>query len=207
MNNEENKHAENCPAKNVHRGSIVERFYCTCGPSPTQENTCCGCPAPNNPTDTCRGECLCHHSKSTQEGGWEKEFIEEAARLEHARWSRWQSHVHNSCDVNSFGDWILPRPLRERWQKQINQTYRELSEAEKESDRKEVREYLPLIHRLLQEREVELVEKIQKLRPEDEEAKGYEILEKEGGGCCPGDDAGTGYVAALNDILSLIQKK
>lgn len=89
---------------------------------------------------------ICFHSEHKT---WEETFIEAGAKLEHARWARWQNHVHNQCSVNQFGDWILPPEVRERWQRQINAPYSELSEAEKESDRREVREYLPLIAGLL----------------------------------------------------------
>ncbi len=40
---------------------------------------------------------------------------------------------------------LLPANLVERWEKQIATRYEELSDEEKESDREQVRGYLPLI--------------------------------------------------------------
>ena len=40
---------------------------------------------------------------------------------------------------------LLPPDLVARWEKQIETKYVDLSEAEKESDREQVRKYLPVI--------------------------------------------------------------
>lgn len=73
----------------------------------------------------------------------EKEFIEAGAALEHDRWARWQKWCHKILREN------CPSPelekVLERWDRQINTPYAELSEQEKESDRKETRNYLPLL--------------------------------------------------------------
>lgn len=55
----------------------------------------------------------------------------------------------------------LPKDLYERWNRQINTPYLELSEQEKESDRKEVRQYLPLIESILTAKKEELKKKIE----------------------------------------------
>ena len=53
---------------------------------------------------------------------------------------------------------------------------------------------------------IEEVEKlVEKLRPIDTEAKGWELLDK-WPSCCPGDDAGGGYVAALDEVLTALAK-
>ena len=44
---------------------------------------------------------------------------------------------------------IIPKEYADRWFRQINTPYAELSEEEKESDRKETRNYLPLIETIL----------------------------------------------------------
>lgn len=76
--------------------------------------------------------------------GWEERFIEQAAAMEHARWARWQKYLFSKSIMDSSGARITI-DLVERWNRQIETPYSELSEAEKESDRKEAREYLPLI--------------------------------------------------------------
>ena len=71
-----------------------------------------------------------------------KEFIEEGAALEHDRWARWQKWCHQVFVDGKFEEYIP------RWERQIATPYSELSEEEKESDRKETRNYLPLIARV-----------------------------------------------------------
>jgi hypothetical protein len=76
----------------------------------------------------------------------ERELIEKLADIEHTRWSKWQEYFFSKClfkkDVG-FDDryvyFALSKDLYERWVRQINTSYAELSEAEKESDRKEAR--------------------------------------------------------------------
>lgn len=107
------------------------------------------------------------------------ELVDKGAALEHARWARWQKYVHSKCipvphetemphcycspDKTAFqnGNMVIvhkkesaltiPFELVERWEKQIATTYSSLSEDEKESDRKEVREYIPLFRAALTE--------------------------------------------------------
>ncbi len=83
-----------------------------------------------------------------------KEFVEKGANLEHDRWARWQSWCHKilrgSC----------PSPKLERvlkhWDRQIATPYSELSEQEKESDRKETRDYIPLLEKALKDQREEI---------------------------------------------------
>lgn len=79
---------------------------------------------------------------------WEDEFVEKGAALEHARWAGWQNYLHTFLTWNGTA-WELPHDKKERWEEQTRTPYSMLSEAEKESDRKEARTYLPLIRSLL----------------------------------------------------------
>lgn len=72
-------------------------------------------------------------------------FVEDGAELEHARWARWQAHVFARATKNQDGSYTISASDAERWQRQIDADYKDLSEPEKESDRREVREYIPLI--------------------------------------------------------------
>lgn len=63
------------------------------------------------------------------------ELLETCASLEHARWSRWYLYQKGNCTEENI----------RRWDRQAMQDYSELSEREKESDRREVREYLGLL--------------------------------------------------------------
>lgn len=82
------------------------------------------------------------------------ELIEQLADKEHASWARWMAYLFSKCD-----DWyetdlegqevlsgkIIPIELAERWQRQIDTPYADLSEQEKQSDRDEVAHILPII--------------------------------------------------------------
>ncbi len=72
-------------------------------------------------------------------------FVEEGAALEHTRWAKWQEYLHSVCTKNEDGSLNIPASYVERWERQIVTLYSELSEHEKESDRDEVRQYLPLL--------------------------------------------------------------
>lgn len=79
-------------------------------------------------------------------------LIETLAAVEHDRWAHWQRYMHGKAERCSDGALILPAELVERWEAQISTSYADLSEAEKESDREQVRRYLPLIATAFAER-------------------------------------------------------
>ena len=62
-------------------------------------------------------------------------MIEHLASYEHDRWARWQSHVFNKSILNKDGTVTIPKEYVDRWKRQINTNYINLSEEEKESDR------------------------------------------------------------------------
>lgn len=80
-------------------------------------------------------------------------FEEQMADLEHDRWARWQEYFFGKCEIQNPEDGYiymkLPTDLYERWKRQIEQSYLELSEKEKESDRIEVRKYYPFIDQII----------------------------------------------------------
>jgi hypothetical protein len=79
-------------------------------------------------------------------------LIEQLAAVEHERWSHWQRYVHSKCIRLSDGSLLIPAELVARWDQQIDTKYAELGDQEKESDREQVRKYLPLIASALAER-------------------------------------------------------
>jgi hypothetical protein len=79
-------------------------------------------------------------------------LIEQLAAIEHERWSHWQRYVHSKCVRQPDGSLLLPANLVSRWEKQIKMKYAELDDQEKESDREQVRKYLPLVASALAER-------------------------------------------------------
>ena len=97
---------------------------------------------------------------------WEKEFVEKGADLEHQRWARWEIWQENHT---------TPENLK-RWRKQAKTPYSELSEVEKESDRKETRNYLPLIRQLLTQRDKMWQERIKAIELLNKLSKKIETL-------------------------------
>lgn len=77
-------------------------------------------------------------------------LLETLADIEHTRWSKWQSWLHSKLvEAETFDGHLvsksygvkrfLPEDLYQRWERQINTPYSELSKKEKESDRVEAR--------------------------------------------------------------------
>lgn len=67
----------------------------------------------------------------------DNDIIEKLADYEHDRWSRWQKHLFSKCIINKDGSLTIPKEFVDRWTRQINTNYIDLSEQEKDSDRKE----------------------------------------------------------------------
>ena len=74
-----------------------------------------------------------------------EEAVDELAAVEHERWAHWQRYMHDKGERRSDGSLVLPAELVERWEKQIATPYVELSEAERDSDREQVRRYVRLV--------------------------------------------------------------
>ena len=109
---------------------------------------------------------------------WEKEFVEKGADLEHKKWVGWQSYLSKSEWTKN--GYLIPKELCIRWQRQIDTPYSKLSEEEKESDRIEVRKYIPLIRQLLIQEKAKdrqkFIEILEKLKGElKQELKAGEI--------------------------------
>ena len=71
--------------------------------------------------------------------------LEQLAAIEHERWAHWQQYVHDQCERQADGSLVIPAELAARWQTQIETPYAGLSEREKDSDREQVRRYLPVV--------------------------------------------------------------
>jgi hypothetical protein len=72
-------------------------------------------------------------------------LLEELAALEHERWAHWQRYMHGRGILQPDGSLLLPAELVARWTRQISTSYEDLDDKQKESDRDQVRKYLPLI--------------------------------------------------------------
>ena len=78
-------------------------------------------------------------------------LLDHLAAAEHARWARWQLYIHEHCQPGPNGALIIPAELVDRWTAQIHTQFSELTDMEKESDRDQVRRYLPIIAEALRE--------------------------------------------------------
>ena len=72
-------------------------------------------------------------------------LMEQLAAIEHARWSHWQRYLHGKSTKQTDGSLLVPPDLVMQWERQFATPYAELSEKEKDSDREQVRKYLPMI--------------------------------------------------------------
>jgi hypothetical protein len=72
-------------------------------------------------------------------------MTERLAAIEHERWSHWQRHMHGKAAKQPDGSLLIHPELAKQWEHQLATPYSELSENEKESDREQVRKYLPVI--------------------------------------------------------------
>jgi len=85
-----------------------------------------------------------------------KECREDLADLEHQRWSRWQKYLHSKCKKLRNKDLVIPNALVERWTRQTNTDYKDLTRKEKDSDRKEADQ---TISKILEKYEKENIKK------------------------------------------------
>ena len=77
----------------------------------------------------------------------ENELIEKLADIEHQRWADWMGYLFGKCDYPKIGEnAVIPAEWADRWGKQMNTPYSELTEKEKDSDREQVMRYFPLIN-------------------------------------------------------------
>lgn len=74
-----------------------------------------------------------------------EQLTEVLANIEHERWAHWQRYLHDHCVRAPDGSLVIPADLVARWEHQIACPYSNLSESEKNSDRDQVRRYLPII--------------------------------------------------------------
>lgn len=75
--------------------------------------------------------------------------IDALAEVEHKRWAHWQDYMHSKGIVLADGSLVLPADLVARWERQIRTPFDELSETEKESDRRQVQQFIPTVVEIL----------------------------------------------------------
>ena len=72
-------------------------------------------------------------------------MIEKLSKYAHDAWSGWMKHVFKKGVVNKDGTLTIPKWAVDRWKRQLKTDYKDLSNKEKESDRKEVKKFIKVI--------------------------------------------------------------
>lgn len=62
---------------------------------------------------------------------------EALAALQHEQWTGWMRYLFSRCVPTAPGGRLIPQEWVERWQRQMDTPYAELTDAEKDSDRAE----------------------------------------------------------------------
>ena len=75
----------------------------------------------------------------------DKKLREEVAALAHDQWSGWIQYMIGVSLPNKDGTLIISKRLVERWTRQVKTKYSDLSEDEKDSDRREADKFLKLL--------------------------------------------------------------
>ncbi len=70
---------------------------------------------------------------------------EALADLCHEQWIGWMRHMFSKGISNHDGTWTMPAKMAERWQRQMNTPYSQLSQSEQDSDRNEADKFMEVI--------------------------------------------------------------
>ena len=70
---------------------------------------------------------------------------EKFAELAHKQWSGWMRYLFKKGTFNKDGTWTMPPWAVERWTRQAETPFSNLSPTEQESDRKEADRFLELL--------------------------------------------------------------
>lgn len=70
---------------------------------------------------------------------------EDLSNLAHEQWSGWMEYLFSKSVKNEDGTVTIPKWAVDRWERQVNTSYKDLSEEEKDSDRKEADKFLKVI--------------------------------------------------------------
>ena len=98
---------------------------------------------------------------------------ESLADIQHQIWIKWMKYLKSCCTVNEDGSWKIPADKAERWQRQIDTDYVDLSEDEKQSDRNQADLVLAAVANSNQSASIALIEAI----GDEIQQFGYQIKE------------------------------
>lgn len=73
------------------------------------------------------------------------------AALCHSQWAGWMGYLFGKSKKQPDGSVIIPADLVERWERQVGAPFADLSEKEKDSDRKEADKFIGLLEKRIEE--------------------------------------------------------
>lgn len=81
---------------------------------------------------------------------------EDLARISHEIWSHWMKYLFSKCIKNiqygvEDGSVTIPKEQVERWMRQMNTPYKELSDKEKQSDLDQAKKIIEVISNYIEE--------------------------------------------------------
>ena len=84
-----------------------------------------------------------HMHREIEEQQRKQKILETLADVQHEIWSHWMRYLFDQCDEEDVDSgWIIPLDKVWRWSRQMNISYVELSEKERDSDRDQAREII-----------------------------------------------------------------
>jgi hypothetical protein len=72
---------------------------------------------------------------------------EKLADLCHSQWAGWMEYLFSQGTFNIDGTWTMPKWAVQRWTRQMKTKYQQLSETEKNSDKKEANKFLKIFQK------------------------------------------------------------
>lgn len=70
---------------------------------------------------------------------------ESLSAIQHDIWAHWMRYVFKICETSEDGSVTIPTELVERWKRQVDTNYENLTEKEKDSDREQADKVLTLL--------------------------------------------------------------
>lgn len=74
-----------------------------------------------------------------------KTLVDDLANLAHEQWSGWMKYLFEKSIKNDDGTVTIPKWAVERWERQVNTNYQDLSEQEQDSDKNEAYKFIEVI--------------------------------------------------------------
>ncbi len=79
-----------------------------------------------------------------------RDVRERLADVQHAIWAHWMRYQFSVCQRNEDGSMTIPADKAERWMRQMETSYADLTEQERESDREQADKVILKIRHLLE---------------------------------------------------------